>query len=100
MSNLNLDVDPDLTLDPASKSIGQLSEDFLRIGDEIYNTINELMPLFQGKGAATYAQRVNDRQPDIKALGNVMLQYSQHLGFAAKNYRAADSNVASLARKL
>lgn len=84
-------------LKATSQVLGSVSTDFLSEVKKMYNSLDDLIAKWKGKGAEQYYKGILRHKSDLEALGLVIEQYSTFLNKAAVSYDTTDSDIASSA---
>lgn len=80
-----------------SKTLDEISKNYLNEVNAMYNSLEDLMQKWQGAGSAQYYNSIINRKPDVVAIGTVIGQYSSFTNRAAISYDTTDNNVAAQA---
>lgn len=80
--------------------LGMLSQQFLDEVKKMYDSLESLNANWKGKGSDQYYVSINNRKPDVEALGKIIGQYSDFINKAARIYETTDNDIASSATKL
>lgn len=81
-----------------SKTVDSKIEEWNTAVKALYQYVQELDSMFDGKANDTLNTRMVDDQPKFTELANLMTQYSQAIVKAAQTYTTGDQNAANAIR--
>lgn len=96
---MNFGVTPE-QIQEISKLLENISGDFLKEVNTMYNTLDDLNSKWEGAGSSGYYNIINSHKAEIQAISSVIGQYSEFLNKAAVIYSRTDNDVASSAGRL
>lgn len=99
MATLDLSIDTDVLRDLGNE-IKKIGEEYLSEQSKLYGEIDKVYSNWEGEDSTEYYNGVKSYQPDIKALGDIIVNIGIHLIKTSGDHESRIGNFKSSAKKL